>query len=53
MGRLLLIIGLILVVLWLLGFFAFHLTTPVIHVLIVIGIIAIIVDLLNSRRNWW
>lgn len=53
MGRLLLIIGLILVVLWLLGFFAFHLTTPVIHALIVIGIILIIFDLLNSRRNWW
>ncbi len=53
MGRFLLIIGLILVVLWLLGFFAFHLTTPVIHALIIIGIILIIIDLLNSRRNWW
>ena len=53
MARLLLIIGLVLVVLWLLGFFAFHLTTPVIHALIIIGIILIIIDLLNSRRNWW
>jgi membrane-bound ClpP family serine protease len=53
MGRLLLIIGLILIVLWLLGFFAFHLTTPVIHALIIIGIIMVIIDLANSRRNWW
>ncbi|MCX6286692.1 MAG: DUF5670 family protein [Bacteroidetes bacterium] len=53
MARLLLIIGLILVVLWMLGFFAFHLTTPVLHALIIIGVILIILDLLNSRRNWW
>ena len=53
MARLLLIIGLIFVVLWLLGFFAFHLTSPIIHALIIIGVILIILDLLNSRRNWW
>jgi membrane-bound ClpP family serine protease len=53
MGRLLLIIGLILIVLWLLGFFAFHLTTPLIHALIIIGVIMVIIDLANSRRNWW
>jgi hypothetical protein len=51
--RLVLIIGLVLVVLWLLGFFAFHLTSPVLHALIIIGVILIILDLLNSRRNWW
>jgi membrane-bound ClpP family serine protease len=53
MARLLLIIGLILVVLWLLGVFALHLSAPVIHALIVIGVILIILDLLNSRRRWW
>ncbi|MCX6248250.1 MAG: DUF5670 family protein [Bacteroidetes bacterium] len=53
MARLLLIIGLILVVLWLLGLFAFHVTTPVFHALIIIGVILIILDLANSRRNWW
>jgi membrane-bound ClpP family serine protease len=53
MARLLLIIGLILVVLWLLGLFAFHVTTPVLHALIVIGVILIILDLANSRRRWW
>ena len=51
MARLLLIIGLILCVLWLLGFFAFHVTTPVLHALIVIGVILIIVDLVNNRRR--
>jgi hypothetical protein len=50
MARLLLIIGLVLVVLWLLGVFAFHFTTPVIHALIVIGLILIILDLLGGRR---
>jgi len=53
MGRLLLIIGLVLIVLWLLGFFAFHFTTPIIHALIVIGVILIIVDLLSNRRSNW
>jgi hypothetical protein len=51
--RLLMIIGLVLVALWLLGLFAFHLTTPVIHALVIIGVILVILDLLNSRRNWW
>jgi hypothetical protein len=53
MSRLLLIIGLILVVLWLLGFFAFHVTAPVLHALIIIGVILIILDLVNSRRRLW
>lgn len=53
MGRLLMIIGLILIVLWLLGFLAFHISSPVIHALIIIGVILIILDLLNSRRSWW
>jgi membrane-bound ClpP family serine protease len=53
MGRILLIIGVILVVLWLLGFFAFHLTTPVIHLLIIIGVVLIILEVFRSRRNWW
>ncbi|TRZ48012.1 lmo0937 family membrane protein [bacterium] len=53
MGRLLLIIGVILIILWLLGFFAFHFTTPVIHILIVIGVILVVLELFRSRRNWW
>ena len=53
MARLLLIIGLILVVLWLLGVFALHISTPALHALIAIGIILILLDLLNSRQRWW
>jgi len=51
MARLLLIIGVILVVLWLLGFFAFNISSPVLHALIVIGVILIIIDLVRSRRT--
>jgi membrane-bound ClpP family serine protease len=53
MGRLLLIIGMILIVLWLLGFFAFQWHSPIVHALIIIGVILVILDLANSRRNWW
>ncbi len=53
MSRLLLIIGVILIVLWMLGLFAFNVNSPVIHVLIAIGVILIILDLTNSRKRWW
>ena len=53
MARILLIIRLILVVLWLLGVVAFHITTPMLHTVIVIGLILIIIDLVNTRRNWY
>ncbi len=53
MARILLIIGIILVVLWLLGVFAFQVTTPVFHAIVVIGAILIILDLVNSRRKIW
>jgi hypothetical protein len=37
------IIAAILIVLWLLGFFAFHVTTTFIHVVLVLGIILLVV----------
>jgi len=49
-ARLLLWIGIILIILWLLGFVVFNLTTPVIHALIIIGVILIIIDIINGRR---
>lgn len=49
--RLLLVIGLVMVVLWLLGYFALHLTTPVIHAFIIIGVILVLLDLLSRRRR--
>jgi len=53
MARLLMIIGIIFIVLWLLGLFAFHVTSPVFHALIVFGVILIILDVLSGLRNWW
>jgi hypothetical protein len=39
-----------LVVLWALGFFAFHVSSGLIHVLLVIAVIVLIVRLLQGRR---
>ena len=41
-------IGAVLLILWLLGFFAFHVTVGFIHLLLVIGIIMIIAHLLRG-----
>jgi hypothetical protein len=48
-GFVLALIGLVLLVLWLLGFVAFHVTTGVIHILLVLAIISIIVHFLRGR----
>jgi len=37
----------ILLVLWLLGFFAFHVTSALIHILIVIAVISLVVHFLR------
>ena len=47
----LLIIGIVLLVLWLLGFLAFHVTVWGIHLLLVIGAILLLVHLLGGRRT--
>jgi uncharacterized protein DUF5670 len=43
------LIALVLIVMWLLGMFAFHVTSGLIHVLLVIGIILLIVHLFRGR----
>lgn len=43
------IIAVVLIVLWLLGFFAFHVTTAFIHVALVVGIILLVMHFLRSR----
>ena len=45
----LLTIGIILLVCWLLGFFAFHVTAGFIHVSLVIALIVIVVHFLRGR----
>ena len=42
-------VGIVLLVLWALGLFAFHVSTSLIHVLIVIGIIAIVMHMRGTR----
>ena len=45
----LLTIGIILLILWLLGFFAFHVSTAFIHLVLVIAVIVIVVHLFSRR----
>jgi hypothetical protein len=40
----------ILLILWLLGFFAFHVGGGLIHLLLVIAVIVLIVNLVQGRR---
>lgn len=40
----------ILLILWLLGYFAFHVAGGLIHLLLVIAVIVLVVQLLKGRR---
>jgi hypothetical protein len=44
------LIAIVLFVLWALGFFAFHIGTPLIHALIVIALVVVIWRLVTGRR---
>jgi len=46
----LLVIALVLFVLWLLGFFAFHVAGGLIHLLLVVAIVVGLVHLFQGRR---
>jgi hypothetical protein len=46
----LLTIAIVLVILWLLGFFAFHVTSAFIHLVIVIAIIVFILHFVRGSR---
>ena len=43
------LIATVLIVLWLLGFFAFHVSTGVVHVLLIIGIVMLILHFFRGR----
>ena len=43
------LIGLVLLVMWLLGFVAFHVSSGVIHILLVLALISIIMHFLRGR----
>ena len=51
MGNLLYIIAVILVVAWLLGYFAFHVTSGLIHVLLVAAVIIFLIKLIGGNRG--
>jgi hypothetical protein len=44
-------IGVVLLILWLLGFLAFHVTVGFIHILLVLGIIMIIMHFVRGSRT--
>ena len=46
----LLTIAIILLILWVLGFFAFHVAGGLIHLLLVIGVIVLIWNFVTGRR---
>ena len=43
-------IAIVLLVMWLLGFFAFHVGSGLIHILLVIAIIMVVINLIQGRR---
>ena len=43
-------LAVVLIILWALGFLAFHVTSGLIHLLLVIALIVIVVRLLTGRR---
>jgi hypothetical protein len=45
------LIALVLIVLWLFGFFAFHISAGVIHILLIIGIVMLVLHLLRGRAT--
>ena len=43
------IVAAVLIVLWLLGFFAFHVTTGLIHIVLVVGLILLLLHFLRGN----
>jgi len=48
-GSMLAILAAVLLVLWLLGFLAFHVSSGLIHILLVLAVISIIIHLFRGR----
>jgi hypothetical protein len=44
------IIAVVLIVLWLLGYFAFHVTSGLIHIVLVVAVIMLILHFVSSRE---
>ena len=48
MGNLLYVIAVILVIAWALGYFAFHVTGGLIHILLVIAVVAVLLKVIRG-----
>lgn len=44
------IIAVVLIVLWLLGYFAFHVTSGLIHIVLVVAVIMLILHFVSARE---
>ena len=51
MGNLLYVIAVILLIAWVLGYFAFHVTSGLIHILIVAAVIIFLIKLIGGNRG--
>ena len=51
MGNILYVIAVILLIAWVLGYFAFHVTSGLIHILIVAAVIIFLIKLLGGNRG--
>ena len=51
MGSILYIIGAVLVVLWLIGFLFAHVTSPLIHLILVVAVIVFLFQFLTGRKS--
>jgi Family of unknown function (DUF5670) len=43
------IIAAVLIILWLLGFFAFHVTTAFVHVALILGLVLLVLHFMRGR----
>lgn len=51
MGNILYIVAVVLVIAWALGYFAFHVTGSIIHLLLVIAVISVVLQLIRGNRS--
>lgn len=51
MGNILYVLAVILIIAWLLGYFAFHVSSGLIHILLVIAVILFLVKLIGGRSS--
>lgn len=51
MGNLLYIIGAVLVIMWVIGFFFAHIASPLIHAILVIAVIVFVFQFITGRRS--